>query len=74
LLNDAGFLREIVERVLQEMLETEMTEHVGAAPYQRTAERKGHRNGYKPRTLTAGFSEHDPSRMMHVCGLDEEVV
>jgi hypothetical protein len=20
---------------------------------------------------TAGFSEHDPTRMMHICGLDE---
>jgi putative transposase len=37
--------------VLQELLEAEMTEHVGAAPYERTAERKGHRNGHKPRTL-----------------------
>jgi transposase-like protein len=37
--------------VLQELLEAEMTEHVGAAPYERTTERKGHRNGHKPRTL-----------------------
>ena len=51
LLDDPNFLREIVERVLQEMLEAEMTEHIGAAPYERTTERKGHRNGHKPRTL-----------------------
>ena len=51
LLDDADFLREIVERVLQEVLQAEMTEHVGAAPCERTAQRKGHRNGYKPRTL-----------------------
>jgi putative transposase len=51
LLDDAGFLREIVERVLQEVLEAEMTEHIGAAPHERTDARKGHRNGYKPRTL-----------------------
>jgi putative transposase len=51
LLNDAGFLREIVERVLQEVLEAEMTAHVGAAPHERTDARKGHRNGHKPRTL-----------------------
>jgi transposase-like protein len=51
LLDDAGFLRDIVERVLQEVLEAEMTEHVGAAPHERTDARKGHRNGYKPRTL-----------------------
>ena len=28
-----------------------MSEHVGAAPYERSENRKGHRNGYKPRTL-----------------------
>jgi putative transposase len=51
LLDDAGFLKEIVERVLQEVLEAEMTEHLGAAPHERTDARKGHRNGHKPRTL-----------------------
>ncbi len=51
LLDDPAFLREIVERMLQEFLEAEMTEHVGAAPYERTTERKGQRNGHKPRTL-----------------------
>jgi putative transposase len=51
LLDDPGFLRQIVKRVLQEMLEAEMTEHVGAAPHERTNARKGYRNGYKPRTL-----------------------
>jgi transposase-like protein len=51
LLDDPGFLKEIVQRVLQEMLEAEMTEHVGAAPYERSATRTGQRNGYKPRTL-----------------------
>ncbi len=51
LLDDPAFLREIVERVVQQILEAEMTEHVGAAPYERTTERKGHRNGYKRRTL-----------------------
>jgi putative transposase len=51
LLDDPDFLHEIVERVLQELLEAEMTEHIGAAPHERTNARKGHRNGYKPRTL-----------------------
>lgn len=51
LLDDPGFLSGIVERVIQELLETEMTEHIGAAPYERTERRTGHRNGYKPRTL-----------------------
>ena len=51
LLDDPSFLKEIVERVLQEPLEAEMTEHVGAAPYERSEKRTGHRNGYKPRAL-----------------------
>ena len=51
LLDDPNFLREIAERVIQEILEAEMTEHVGAAPYERAAGRKGHRNGHKPRAL-----------------------
>jgi putative transposase len=51
LLDDADFLREIVQKVLQEVLEAEMTEHIGAAPHERTDARKGHRNGHKPRTL-----------------------
>ena len=51
LLDEPTFLKEIVERVLQEVLEAEMTEYIGAAPYERTENRKGQRNGYKPRTL-----------------------
>jgi putative transposase len=51
LLDDPGFLGQVVERVLQEILEAEMTEHIGAAPYERSATRAGHRNGYKPRAL-----------------------
>jgi len=32
LLENPNFVRQIVERVLQEMLEAEMIEHIGAAP------------------------------------------
>jgi len=51
LLDDSDFLRTLVERTLQELLEAEMTAHVGAEPYERTETRSGHRNGYRPRTL-----------------------
>jgi len=51
LLDDPGFLREVVERVVQQVLEAEMTEHIGAAPYERAEGRTGHRNGHKPRAL-----------------------
>ncbi len=51
LLDDRDFLRTLVERTLQQVLDAEMTAHVGAEPYERSAARTGHRNGYKPRTL-----------------------
>lgn len=51
LTDDPDFLRAIVERAVQEILEAEMTAHLGAERYERSAERTGQRNGYKPRTL-----------------------
>jgi putative transposase len=51
LLDDPGFLREIVERAVQQILEAEMTQHLGAALYERVEGRTGQRNGYKPRAL-----------------------
>ena len=63
LLDDPSFLKEIVERVLQELLEAEMTEHIGASPYERTGTRTGQRNGYKPRTLRKDEGRHpQPAR------------
>src|SRR5215204_3960989 len=52
LLDDPGFLRGIVERALQAILEEEMTAHLGAGRYERGEGRTGYRNGSKPRTLT----------------------
>ena len=52
LLDDPAFLRGIVERALQAILEEEMTAHLGAARYERGEGRTGYRNGSKPRTLT----------------------
>lgn len=51
LTDDPEFLRLIVERVIQEVLEGEMTAHLHAEPYERSATRTGYRNGYKPRQL-----------------------
>jgi transposase-like protein len=53
LLTDSpDLLREIVRSALQDILEAEMTEHVGADRHERTARRTGQRNGHKPRMLT----------------------
>jgi putative transposase len=51
LTDDPDFLRFIVERVIQEVLDAEMTAHLHADPYERSSERRGYRNGYKPRQL-----------------------
>jgi transposase-like protein len=51
LLDDPEFLRGLVEKAVQQVLETEMTAHIGVERYQRGEERRGHRNGYKPREL-----------------------
>lgn len=51
LTDQPDFLRGLVEQVVQQVLEAEMTAHLGAAPYERSETRQGHRNGYKPRQL-----------------------
>lgn len=52
-------MRRMVERVVQQVLEAEMTAFVGADSYERTGERRGYRNGYKPRTLKTRVGELD---------------
>lgn len=51
LLNDPDFLNQAVTRFLQQFLEAEITSFLQAEPYQRTSDRRGYRNGYKPRVL-----------------------
>lgn len=51
LLSDPDSLREVVRAVMQEMLESEMTEALGAQKGERTTERLGYRSGYYSRTL-----------------------
>ena len=47
--NDA--IRGLLESVLNQVLETQMTEHLGAEPYEQTGERTGYRNGTRIREL-----------------------
>jgi len=46
-----GRLRELVQQMVQAALETEIEKHLGAKKYERNRQRKGRRNGYKPRQL-----------------------
>ncbi len=50
-LGEEDFLRGLVERVVQQVLDAEMTSFLGAGAYERNAERRGWRNGFKPRVL-----------------------
>jgi transposase-like protein len=45
------FLRTLLERTVQQVLEAEMTGFLGAETYQRNGQRRGWRNGFKARTL-----------------------
>jgi putative transposase len=40
-----------VETVVNQVLEAQVTEHIGAQPYERSAQRKAYRHGYRLRTL-----------------------
>src|SRR5947209_13664266 len=50
-------LRRMVERAVQQVLETEMTAFLGVDSYERSDGRRGYRNGYKPRTLKTRVGE-----------------
>ncbi len=66
LLDDPEFLRKIVERALRQILEADIAEHIGAAPYERTENRKGHRDGYKPRKLKTRVSAPSTSSCLRI--------
>ena len=50
-------LRELVREICQQIIEAEMTEHLGAGWHERTPSRKGSRNGYKGRSLHTRVGE-----------------
>jgi len=51
LVKDGDYLRTVVEEVVQQTLEAEMDEALGASKSERTANRRGYRSGYYQRTL-----------------------
>ena len=44
-------LREFLQRLVQKLLEAEVENHLQARKYERSADRRGRRNGYKRRQL-----------------------
>lgn len=51
LLSKKEGIGELLESVLNQVLESQMTEHLGAERYQHNKDREGYRNGYRPRRL-----------------------
>ena len=45
----ADWLREVVHRLVQELMEVEVSAQVGAERYERSEGRTAQRNGYRPR-------------------------
>jgi len=54
---DGDVLKAMVEVMVQEVMEEEIARHLGAERHERTTGRKGHRNGYKPRSLKTRVGE-----------------
>jgi putative transposase len=59
LLADQGFdgMAQAITLLFNEAMKLERTEALGAAPYQRTEQRRGYANGYKPKTLRTRVGE-----------------
>ncbi|BDE08134.1 hypothetical protein WPS_34100 [Vulcanimicrobium alpinum] len=52
LLDQPAALGKLVEVILNQVLEAQMRDHLGAERYQRCEEREGYRNGYRDRQLS----------------------
>lgn len=48
---DGDLLQSMITVMAQRLMEEEMERHLGAERHERSTERRGHRNGYKPRSL-----------------------
>ena len=45
-------VKRLLEHLLNSAMQEEVSGHIGAQPHQRTDQRRGHRNGQKPRTIS----------------------
>jgi putative transposase len=57
--DERDMLRTMVRTMIREVMQEEVSQHLGAEPHERTRTRKGHRNGYKPRTLNTRLGKLD---------------
>ena len=61
LLSTKDGLSELLESVLNQVLEAQMADKLGAEPHERTETREGYRNGYSPRTLYTRVVSDQPT-------------
>ena len=52
LLTENDAMAHLMESVINQELEAQMTEHLKAARYEHSTERQGYRNGYRPERCT----------------------
>jgi putative transposase len=50
-IDDPEFFYQVIHNTVQELLEAEMTEYLGANPHERSLTRQGYRSGHRPRSL-----------------------
>jgi transposase-like protein len=50
-------LPELIQIVINAAMQAERQQHLGAAPYQHSPDRKGHANGFKPKTVKTRLGE-----------------
>ena len=58
-LNEEGLenLPEMIQLLINQAMQIERDKYLNAKPYERSAERKGHANGYKPKTVKTRVGE-----------------
>lgn len=52
LFKDDAAMAKLLEQVLNQVLQSQVTEVLQAKPFERTEDRQGYRNGFKPRAMT----------------------
>lgn len=61
LLNRSDGIKQFLEALVTAVMREEVTAHLGAQPHERSDGRRGHRNGFKPRTFKTRVGELDLS-------------
>jgi transposase-like protein len=67
LLEQPAALGRLAQTILNQVLEAQMSEHLGADRYERNDERKGYRNGYRERQLATRIGATYVASVANAC-------